>query len=158
MTTCQRVGRWQTQNMISFPKEIMTRGLVPESLVRKSEPWMIHYFLKNTSPNPQLIHLHLYFCTCHQNIIFCVFVFNEFKFYWICSACLSIFLLKMIKMKLLEMKLILIFVIITWWWVRGCLNNDKSWYQRRNYDTDWYYLSFLVVWDEKQSRKWGRYD
>ena len=38
MTTCQRVGRWQTQNMISFPKEIMTRGLVPESLVRKSEP------------------------------------------------------------------------------------------------------------------------
>ena len=25
MTTCQRVGRQQTQNMISFPKEIMTR-------------------------------------------------------------------------------------------------------------------------------------
>ena len=38
MTTCQRVGRWQTQNMISIPKEIMIRGLVLESLVRKSEP------------------------------------------------------------------------------------------------------------------------
>ena len=32
MTICQRVGRWQTQNMISFLKEIMTRGWVPESL------------------------------------------------------------------------------------------------------------------------------
>ena len=114
---CQSVGRWQTQNMISFPKKIMTIGLVPESLVRKSEPWMIHYFLKNTTPNPLLLHLHLYFCTCHQNIIFCVFVFNEFKFFWIYSACLPIFPLKMMKMKQLEMKLIFIFVIITWRWV-----------------------------------------
>ena len=79
MTSCQRVGRWQTQNMISFPKEIMIRGLVLESLVRKSEPWMIHYFLKNTSPNPQLIHLHLYFCTSHQSIIVFVVNFIEFK-------------------------------------------------------------------------------
>ena len=48
MTICQRVGRWQTQNMISFLKEIMTRGLVPESLVRKLKPWKIHFLLKNT--------------------------------------------------------------------------------------------------------------
>ena len=34
MTLCQRVGRQQSQNMISFLKEIMTRGWMPESLVR----------------------------------------------------------------------------------------------------------------------------
>ena len=34
MTSCQRVGRKQTQIMISFLKEIMTRGLMPESFVR----------------------------------------------------------------------------------------------------------------------------
>ena len=73
MTICQRVGRWQTQNMISFLKEIMTRGLVPESLVRKLKPWKIHFLLKNTKPNPQLLHLHLYFCPCHQRfIVLCV--------------------------------------------------------------------------------------
>ena len=69
MTSCKKVGRWQTQNMISFLKEIMTRGLVPESLVRKLKPWKIHYLLKNTIPNPQLLHFHLYFCPCHQRFI-----------------------------------------------------------------------------------------
>jgi len=38
MTSCKKVGRWQTQNMISFLKEITTRGLVPESLVGKLKP------------------------------------------------------------------------------------------------------------------------
>ena len=35
LTICQRVGRQQTQNMISFPIKIMTREWVPESLVQK---------------------------------------------------------------------------------------------------------------------------
>ena len=68
MTNCQRVGRRQSQN-ISFPKEITKRGWLLESLDRKLKPWIIYYLLENTTPHPELLHLHLYFCICHQSIV-----------------------------------------------------------------------------------------
>ena len=46
MISCKKVGRWQTQNINSFLKEIMTRGLVPESLVRKFNFYIFHNYLK----------------------------------------------------------------------------------------------------------------
>ena len=111
---------WQTakgwvgsklKNMISFLKEIMTGGLVPESLVRKLKPRIIHYLLKNTIPNPQILHLHLYCYTCHRSIIvLCVcfswiWILLNLKWLFICASIENV------------EKLFFMFFIITWSWV-----------------------------------------
>ena len=74
-----------------FLKEIMTRGMMPESLVRKLKPLIIQYVLENITPNSLLLHLHLYFCTCHQSIIVCLYLMNLIFFNLKCLLiCFSI--------------------------------------------------------------------
>ena len=99
------------KNMISFLKEIMTGGLVPESLVGKLKPRIIHYLLKNTIPNPQQI-LHLLYCyTCHCSIIV---LFVCFSWNWILLNLKWLFICASIEN---VEKLFFMFFIITWSWV-----------------------------------------
>ena len=68
-----------------------------------------------TTQNPKLLYLHLYLCTCHQSIIVLCICFQWILILLNLKCPFIHFSIE--KMKLLEQKLILILVIITWRWV-----------------------------------------
>ena len=107
MTICQRVGRWQFQNMISLTKEIMTRGWMPESYKSSWKP-LLFIDLTFTFRFLNLFLEHYCFV--------CLFMTNLSFIQFRVLDC-PLFTLKMLKMKLLEPNLIFLYVIITLRWV-----------------------------------------
>ena len=53
-----------------FPKRNYDKRVGARIISQKIKTMNSSLFIEKTTPNPQLLHLYLYFCTCHQSITF----------------------------------------------------------------------------------------